>query len=533
MNKSVGTALAALFLSGSVFTLFTPRAHAQSGPEVVYEIYHDTSLPVREYLSGAVETTPAHRVHPLPSRVLPGPVPSQPDTTEQALALPLVAAGILRNFDGIPDAANGNLESVPPDENLSVGATQVVEVINTAYQVFNKSTGASVQGPRQISRIFTGMSGLCGQGATFNFTDPIVLYDKKAGRWFISIVASNSSFTTGNECIAVSTTSDATGSYHRYAFGFGSDVFNDYPKFGVWPDAYYGSYNLFGPTSFIAAEACAYTRSAMLAGLAAKAICFKNPSEFSLLPSDLDGATLPPTGEPNFFVDLATTTALHLFRFHVNFTTPSSSSFTGPITIPVAPFAQACGSKKGTCIPQAGTKQLLDSLGDRLMFRLAYRNFGTHESLVVNHSVTTSVAQAGVRWYEIRSPNSAPTVFQQGTLTNGSLSLWMGSIATDKVGDMAVGFSESSNLIHPRIAFTGRVPGDPKGTMEGIATIFSGPGSQTGGTVNGGNRWGDYSSIALDPANDCTFWYVNEYLPANGLFNFHTRIAAFKFPGCI
>jgi hypothetical protein len=533
MKRTVGLSLAVLSVAGLGLMAAPSDTQSQNGPEVVYEIYHDTSLPVREYPSELPTAAPALRVRPLPRRILPGAALAQADAVEQLSALPLVSATISRNFDGMPDSANGSLAGVPPDENLAVGATQVVEVINTAYQVFSKSTGASVQAPKQISSIFTGISGLCGQGPTSpNFTDPIVLYDKKAGRWFIAIVAGNNSFSTGNECIAVSSTSDARGTYHRYAFSFGTNVFNDYDKFGVWPDAYYGSYNLFSPTRFLGAKACAYQKSAMLAGTTAKAICFTNVNEFGFLPSDLDGATAPPAGKPNFFVDLFSTSALHLFKFHVDFTTPSNSKFTGPIAIAVTPFTQACAAT-GTCIPQPGVADQLDSLGDRLMFRLAYRNFGTHEALVVNHAAKPSGAASGVRWYEIRSPSTTPVVFQHGTLTSGSISLWMGSIAMDKVGDTALGFSESSSAIHPSVAFTGRTPSDPAGTMEGIATIFAGKASQSGGTVNGSNRWGDYSGMAIDPSNDCTFWYVNEYIPSNGSFNFHTRVASFKFPTCI
>ncbi len=532
MKKRFGFSFAVLVGLGLMVSLSV--AQSQSGPEVVNEIYHDTSQPVSQHASGLPLTAPALRVRPLPRRVLPVAAgPAQADVVEQFSPLPAVSAAISHNFDGMPDSANGSLRGVPPDENLSVGATQVVEVINTAYQVFNKSTGTSVQGPRQISSIFTGVSGLCGQGPTSpNYTDPIVLYDKQAGRWFIAIVAANSSFGTGNQCIAVSSTSDATGAYHRYAFSFGTNVFNDYDKFGVWPDAYYGAFNLFSPTRFLGARACAFQRSVMLVGTAAKAVCFTNANEFSFLPSDRDGATAPPVGEPNFFIDLFSSSALHLFRFHVDFTTPSNSRFTGPIAIAVTSFTQACAAT-GTCIPQSGTTDQLDSLGDRLMFRSAYRNFGSHESLVVNHAAKTSVAASGVRWYELRNPNATPVVFQQGTLTNGATSLWMGSIAMDKVGDLALGFSESSSTIHPTVAFTGRTPSDPLGTMEGIAQIFAGAGSQTGGTASGGNRWGDYSGMAIDPSTDCTFWYVNEYIPSNGNFNFHTRIASFKFPTCI
>lgn len=534
MKNTFRVIFAAAMLAGFGLTAARPATAAQStsGPTVEYDAYHDTSLPVSAYPDQLPLVPPKLQVKPLSRRALPGAELAQPDEVEQLFTLPPVSASISHNFDGMADSANGAVGAfVPSDSNLAVGATQVVEVINTAYQVFSKSTGSSVQSPRQISSIFTGVSGFCGQGASGTYSDPVVLYDSAAGRWVISIVASDSSFLTGNECVAVSTSTNATGSYHRYVFTFGTNVLNDYPKLGVWPDAYYASYNLFSPTAFIAAKACGYNRAAMLAGTTAKVICFSNPNEFAFLPSDLNGKTAPPTGEPNFFVDLFSTSALHLFRFHVDFTTPTNSKFTGPVTISVTSFTVACAAT-GTCIPQAGTTDQLDSLGDRLMFRLAYRNFGTHESLVVNHAAKTSVAASGVRWYEIRSPNTTPVVFQQGTLTSGSTSLWMGSIAMDKLGDMALGFSESSSTIHPTVAFTGRTPSDALGTMEGIAIIFAGKGSQTGGTTNGGNRWGDYSDMVMDPSDDCTFWYVNQYIPSNGNFNFHTRLASFKFSAC-
>ena len=502
-------------------------------PEVYWNIYHDTSAPAYAYPDAEPAASVQRMIRPLPQRQVPGALPIEADPAMQAISLPHIGTTIGKNFDGLADSANSStgFSFVPSDSNVAVGATQVVETINIAYRVINKSTGATVI-TKQIGSLFTGVSGLCGQGATSpNFTDPIVLYDKKAARWVISIIAFTSDFSTGNECIAVSSTSDATGTYHRYAFAFGTNIFNDYPKVGVWPDAYYASYNMFTPTSYAGAKACAYKRSAMLAGTSATAICFTKSAEFSLLPSDLDGTTLPPTGEPDFFVDLFSSTSLHLFKFHVDFVTTSNSKFTGPIAISVPAFMPAC-SPTFTCIPQGATSQKLDSLGDRLMFRLPYRNFGTHESLVITHSVKTSTAASAIRWYEIRTPNSTPNVFQKGTFGAGSTSLWMGSIAMDKAGDIAVGFSKSSSTTHPGLAITGRIPSDPLGTLESAATIFTGAGSQTGGTANGGNRWGDYSSLVLDPANDCTFWYVNQYIPSNGSFNFHTRLTSFKFPGC-
>jgi hypothetical protein len=527
------------FPIGSIATLFllSLPAFAQvgaQGPEVYRDIYHDTSAPAYTYSNAVPMDTVQRFIRPIERRHVPGPLPTGPDRSMQSFALPKISASIGKNFDGLSDASNGSaLESVPSDSNIAVGSTQVVETINSAYRVINKSTGATVL-TRQVSSLFAGVSGLCGQGASSpNFGDPVVLYDKKAARWVITIIAFTSDFNTGNECVAVSSTSDATGTYHRYAFTFGTNQFNDYPKFGVWPDAYYASYNMFTPTSFAGAKACAYKRSAMLTGGSATAICFTKTQEASLLPSDLDGATLPPTGRPNFFVDLFSTTTLHLFKFHVDFVTPSNSHFTGPTVITVPGFTPACSfSNGGTCIPQGGTTQKLDSLGDRVMFRMPYRNFGTHESLVVTHSVKTSTAASGIRWYEIRSPNGTPSLFQKGTFGAGSTSLWMGSIAMDKVGDIAVGFSKSSSTTHPGIGYTGRTPSDSANTFESMATIITGAGSQTGGTANGADRWGDYSSLVLDPSNDCTFWYVNQYIPSNGNFNFHTRLASFKFPGC-
>jgi hypothetical protein len=314
------------------------------------------------------------------------------------------------------------------------------------------------------------------------------------------------------------------------------DNFPDYPKLGVWPDGYYGTFNMFSGNSFVGAKACSFNRTAMLSGAAATEICFQLSSSFGgLLPSDLDGATVPPAGSPNFLLNFGTN-LLNLWKFHVSFTTPANSTLIGPTSLSVAAFSEACGG--GTCVPQAGTRQQLDSLADRLMYRLAYRNFTTapaHESLVVNHSVRvsgggkhSSTEVDGVRWYEIRSPNGTPAVFQQGTYSPDSNSRWMGSIAMDKVGDIAIGYSVSSSQISPAIRFAVRVPADPAGTLEPETSIFEGTGSQ----LRNLNRWGDYSSMVIDPVDDCTFWYTNEYLKSSGTFNWSTRLGSFKLSAC-
>jgi hypothetical protein len=264
-----------------------------------------------------------------------------------------------------------------------------------------------------------------------------------------------------------------------------------------------------------------------LRGNPATQVCFQLGNTFGgLLPSDLDGATAPPLGSPNPFVAFGNDSAsLDIWKFHVDFATPANSTFVHT-NIAAPAFSAAC-SGGGTCIPQSGTTQQLDSLADRLMHRLAYRNFGDHESLVVNHSVTAG-SSVGIRWYEIRSPNGTPTVFQSGTYAPDASYRWMGSIAMDKVGNIAVGYSVSSSSMHPAIRYTGRVPTDALGSLQAENTIINGAGSQNGGL----NRWGDYSAMTIDPTDDCTFFYTSEYLKANGSFNWSTQIASFKFPSC-
>ncbi len=268
------------------------------------------------------------------------------------------------------------------------------------------------------------------------------------------------------QCVAVSTTNDATGSYNRYAFTLPN--FNDYPKLGIWPDGYYFSFNMFNAagTIFFGADACAANRTAMLAGNAATMICFQQSSNVaSVLPSDTDGTIKPASGEPAFFMNFGTN-SLNLWKFHVDFTTPANSTFTGPTTLAVASFTPLCNGGSN-CVVQPGTTPTADTR-------------------------------------------------------------WMGSIAMDQAGDIALGYSESSGNVRPSVFFTGREPSDPAGALQSEAAIVNGTGSQTGGL----NRWGDYSAMTVDPVDDCTFWYTQEYMRTTGSFNWNTRIATFKFPNC-
>jgi hypothetical protein len=468
----------------------------------------------RPPLAGPKHETPLFRLH--------GPVSNQPDPVLQTSAGPLVATTGGLNIAGVGNGDYGFApNAAPPDTNGAVGATQYVQWVNESFAVFDKATGALIHGPVAGNSLWSGFGGGC---QTNNDGDPVVQYDKAANRWvFTQFSVSTKPYL---QCVAVSTTSDATGTYYRYSFS--QPNFPDYPKLGVWPDGYYISFNMFSGNTFVGGRACAFDRTAMLAGAAATQICFQLSNSFGgLLPSDLDGSTAPPAGSPNFFLAF-NTNSLDLWKFHADFATPANSTFNSnsPTNIPVAAFSAACGGG-GTCIPQLGTSQQLDSLADRLMYRLAYRNFGDHESLVVNHSVTAG-SSVGVRWYELRSPNAAPTVFQEGTYAPDSNYRWMGSIAMDKVGNIAVGYSVSSASMNPAIRYTGRAPGDALGTLQAENIITTGTGSQTSGL----SRWGDYTAMTIDPGDDCTFFYTNEYLKANGSFNWSTRIASFKFPSC-
>ena len=518
-----------LLLGVALPVLCSHSLTAQSLMTVRGEERHDVSPPLHDLIRLAPpptrevrEAEPVRRI-PLPpglTTLAEDPVRQRTAASSAAFA-PVIGLG----FEGLGNGQYGfTVTGAPPDTNGAVGTTQYVQWVNTSFAIFNKSTGTLISGPAAGNTLWSGFGGGCQSN---NDGDPIVLFDKLANRW----VFSQFSVSTAPplQCIAVSTTADATGTYNRYSFQYNN--FDDYPKMGVWPDAYYETFNMFDTSNnFVGADACAYDRNAMLNGTAATQICFQqNTSVGGLLPADLDGTTPPPAGSPHYMLFFGANN-LNLFRFRADFATPSNSTFVGPTVINVAAFSPLCGG--GTCVQQPGTTTQLDSLGDRLMCRLAYRNLGTHESMVVNHSVATS-SGGGVRWYEIQNPSGTPILAQQGTFAPDSNYRWMGSIAMDKAGDIAMGYSVSNaSSVFPSIAFTGRLATDSSGTMEAEASIVSGTGSQTVSGTTPLTRWGDYSAMQVDPVDDCTFWYTNEYIKTNGAFNWSTRIASFKFPSC-
>ncbi len=423
-------------------------ARVQTGPREYWEDHHDTSMSLLDMIRFYPQPNPPAQswvrpVLPIPPREYPQGVK---DRVLQTRTFGPLAATIGLNFEG--NDFDTVCNCAPPDTNGAVGTTQYVQLVNTVFTVYSKSTGAVVTGPTATNSLWSGFGGTC---QTANDGDGTVAFDKLANRWvFQQFVVSSTPYM---ECIAVSQTSDATGAYNRYAFNFGNSDFPDYPKLGVWPDAYYISFNIFlNGISFIGPDACAYDRTNMLTGAAARAMqCFQQSSSLNpLLPSDLDGTTAPPSGEPNFFMTFGSSGVLELFKYHVDFTTPANSTFTGPTNISVAAFTPAPST-----VAQPSPGEALDTLSDRPMYRAFYRNFGTHESVGFNHSVGNP---SGIRWYEIQNPNGAPTVAQQGTFSPDSSNRWMGSTAMDSAGDQAIGYSvvSSSAGLDPTVRIAGR-----------------------------------------------------------------------------
>ncbi len=450
------------------------------------------------------------------------------------------AAQAVGQWEGLGENYPGfTVTAVPPDPNMAVGPNHIVQWVNNAFVIFDKQ-GNQLQAPVSDST-FWGSLSTCYQGG--GYSDPIIQYDRAADRWLVGEVAIPllpPLIGQYAQCFAVSKTSDPTytsdangnnTSYYIWAYGFGSNV-NDYDKIAVWSDGYYVTWNLFqNGSTFTGAEACGWNRDDMLAGVAAPRFkCFQLSSAYaSLLPSELDGATAPPAGSPNFFMDIDPSSgALNLWKFSFDPATPTNSTFTGPTSISgVAPFTAPCANTQD-CIPQPGTTQSLDALGDRLMYRLAYRNFGDHESIVANHTVLNPVGgNTGVRWYEVRSPNGTPTLYQQGTFAPDSDNRWMGSIAMDQSGNIGVGYSVASAATYPSIRYTGWEVGNTLGQLQAETSLVAGGGSQTGY-----NRWGDYSAMRTDPSDDCTFWYTQEYQATTQSANWNTRIGSFKFSSC-
>ena len=483
-----------------------------------------------------------------------------PAAASPPLSGPHISAAIGHNFDGIGqiggvlDCPSVALQaSVPPDTNAAVGDTQVVQWVNTCYAVFRKSDGSLVAGPFDGAHFWKGFGGPCENN---NDGDPIIQWDKAHHRWVASQnVFNGPPFYT---CVAVSKTADAMGGYFRYAFPQ-QPGFPDYPKWGLTPAAYYQTQNVFDPFSsaFLGVNVCAYETRLMLRGdsEAAQICIFDNSNgtlfDDSMLPADNDSARRNDDSESesesgraapevllgaidNFFPGGSN---VYEFVFTVDFENPSQSSLAGvdgsmPIAVPPYILALCLDGPFLTfyCVPQPAPGELLDTLGDRLMYRLARIVDGDgRQHFLVNHSVNDTAAIAA-RWYEFRARDSGLSLYQSGQTPDDGHYRWMGSVAMDKIGDIALGYSRSSAAQgdYPSIYYAGQRAGERRGTTDAEALIKKGGGSQ----LDSFNRWGDYSSMALDGTDLCTFWYTNEYYPESGSFAWDTRIASLSFRHC-
>jgi PKD repeat protein len=455
-----------------------------------------------------------------PNKFLQTQDPALQEAVKDNMPVPMAP---IQNFDGISNTWG----VYPPDTQGDVGPGHYVQVVNLGFQIWNK-TGTSLYGPANLSTIWTGIPSPWNNT---NNGDPIVLYDQAANRWMISQFSLPNT-TQYAMLIAISQTDDPTGAWHRYVFEFGSKM-PDYPKFGVWPDGYYMAINQFiSGSSWGGVGACAFERSKMLTGDPTARMVYFDLGAASdpggMLPADWDGTTAPVANEPNYFSyfnDWSSTTTryLKIWNFHVDWTTTTNSTFSEAASLVTASF----NTVDGNVIPQSGSTVLLEALGDRLMYRLQYRNFGDHRSMVTNHTVDANgTGRAGIRWYELRNTGSGWSIYQQGTYSPDATYRWMGSIAMNASGDIALGYSASDATIFPSIRYTGRLAGDPLGQMTfAEQTIMAGTGYQSGTAA----RWGDYSMMSVDPVDDATFWYTTEYIQTSGSVSWKTRIASFLF----
>jgi hypothetical protein len=573
MNRAIAAAvLLAASIVPSVGIAGPPGS--PGAPAVIGSQRHDISPPLRDQPPSGVSTISRFRTKRwarLPRHLRSDARVTLADPVVQVGPGATAAPSTSENFEGISSddqAAALGIAVLPPDTTAAVGPAHIVQWVNVMLAVYDKS-GTLLWGPAAGNTLWQGFGGPC---QAQNDGDPVVLYDHLADRWVMTQLALPN-FPDGPfyQCVAVSQTGDPLGSYHRYAFVISEADLNDYPKLGVWPDGYYLAVNHFHcidvipPFGFISCDwagqgAYVLERTRMLQGLPARIVGFQLPASNlgGMLPSHLQGSTLPPdldgpgSGSPNYFVQVdddawlqptdpwgPDADRLQVWAFRVNWADPAASTFAQAGVLVTEPFdSNMCGYAVN-CIPQPGVDIVgdpsprVDALADRLMYRLQYRNFGTHQTLVTNHTVDATGADgAGVRWYELRDTGSGWQIHQQATYAPADgAHRWMGSIAMDGAGNLALGFSAASFTTSPSIRYVGRLAGDPVGEMGAEESIIEGTGYQ----LDSSGRWGDYSTMDIDPADDCTFWYTQEYYQSADIFfgrNWQTRIASLRFPNC-
>lgn len=534
---------------GALLPSIKPQQTGKLVPIVLHSVRNDTSIPLRDMKPIARKPGPPQVIgeeneESPPFRHYPAALARDP-LLQTIIPQPKIPGPSL-TFEGGSDADNANVIGstvVPPDTNGAVGPNNYFQIVNMVIRIFDKS-GNLLLGPVAINSIWQGFGGNCqSSGSLGNGGDPIVKYDALADRWLVSQLPGAYD---GTECVAISTSGDPTGTYFRYQMPNTGGNVNDYPKISVWSDAYYEAFRDFF-TGF-QQVAVAMERDKMLAGLPAQVVIFpipqasgngctgSGPCYDSVEPSDMDGLTPPPVGEPAFFVlpnddeffqgngggtPDPTQDFYNIWQFHVDWTTPANSTFTGPVLVPSPEF-----DVNLLQVPQGSGGELLDALYiDH--YRLVYRNFGDHEGLYIAYTVATGDGRDGVRWAEIRDPAGSPSLFQSGTFAPADgVYRWMPSLGVDVSGNIAIGYSASNSSMNPEIRWAGRLVTDPLGDLsQGEATMFAGGGVQTSSF----NRWGDYSAMVTDPVDGCSFWYTSEYYATTGSFDFHTRVGTFNF----
>jgi hypothetical protein len=483
----------------------------------------------------------------------------------------------------------------PSDNSLAVGPDHIVQTVNSRMAIFTKkgsrfdTTGTVLYGPVNTNNIFRGFGGMC---EATNNGDAVVRYDQLSDRWLVVMPIFRRGESRPDQpgewkaagtvylsppgrpgqpgppapllepppaapapvggrgaaqpaqpqgpysmCYAISVGPDPFGPYYRYEFL--RPLFPDYPRPAIWPDGYYV------PTSTgddrisetVATEkhACVADRAKMLRGEPATEQCVIVHDVNFLNNADVDGRTPPPAGAPNVMMAAGGTQlnkvfeadTIDVWQFHVDWKTPANTRITGPEKIRVAPYRYLCDGQLTNCVPQPGIDRRLDAQGDKIMQRLVYRRIGAVESIVAVHSVNTTAGGGGVRWYEFRvDPRRRVTLRQEGTYAPDGFFRWMASPAIDGAGNIGIGYSFGGTPNYPGQRFAGRQANDPLGQLTLRETVLV-----EGEGVQNAMRWEDYTQTAMDPTDDCTIWYVGDYVK-KGAASYSSRIGAFRLPGC-
>ena len=554
MRTASKTGLAALLLALSAVVVWQADARrAKAGNERLSLSGPIVGTAVANAVSGPLKDL---RIQRMPHPLKPGireagdPSPKQPaaqrsTTSRPAAVIDTPMPSPLLSFDGLSNYDNLNaygLFFLPPDMNGDVGPRHYVQAVNSLLRVFDKA-GTPLTPPFKISDLFASLNTPC---SLRNDGLAIVQYDQLADRWLISQYCNN--FPPFRQLIALSKTGDPTGEYYLWEFVMPNNRLNDFSKFGVWPDGYYMSDEEFTGSDYNGAGIFAFDRAKMLRGEPnVRYIYFNTVSDSperrrNMIPSDLDGLTPPPAGTPNVFVSYTAdeygdaADAIRLFDFHASFGSPSQSTFTERPESPlaVAPFDPTSPQFRAD-IRQPAPGDFLDSNSDRVNYRAAYRNLGDRQSIVVNQTVRTSSSgeyRAGVRVHELSKSGTAFTVRDSSTIGDAASSRWIGGVAQDGQGNLAVSYNYVRDDKQPSILYTGRLASEPVGAFRTEATLVEGTGVQRAF----GYRWGDYNSINIDPNDDCTFWTTGEYYSLASQefseFTWLTRIGTFRFPEC-